>query len=482
MNESKLTNKEVTKYSMYGMTSFMAMMPAFMYFKTFLQVNLKVPAEMLAVLVLIGTGADFILSLVAGPVIEKSSGGKWGKYRIFFATYPWIMLLGTFVVFCAPASIGSPLVKGLITILGYVMICGAVSFLGNASFGLMASMAGPSLVDRNRLSTKNAQMMAAATIATSLLILPVKTAIWNATGSEQLGYLIVSVGFGLTLIWGASQMLSVSKPYDLPRPAMTAEEKARLPKGPSVGAMFASVAKNPQLLIIILVFAIYNFGFNFAATFEVYYFMFWKLTPATFSTAYTVHQTIRSVASLIFAIIGPPIGMKLGGKKNALWIGLAAWAAGLAGAYFLCGGDAPWWIFTVFSVFNCLAMYIFFGFGIQYFLDCGEYGYYKTGEDNRTIAMAMFNIPVKIATMIAGTMGGLALGWINFDSVSIYGGELTETIQHGFMFWFALFPAICMAVGALLILFFYKITDKDAAFYAAENAKKMQPMGAPSQE
>ena len=147
----------------------------------------------------------------------------------------------------------------------------------------------------------------------------------------------------------------------------------------------------------------------------------------------------------------------------------------MAAGYFLCGGSAPWWIFTVISVFNCLAMYIFFGLGIQYFLDCGEYGYYKTGEDNRTIAMAMFNIPVKIATMIAGTMGGLALGWINFDSVSIFGGELTETIQHGFMFWFALFPAICMFVAALLVLFFYKITDKDAAFYAAENAKKMAP-------
>ena len=117
-------------------------------------------------------------------------------------------------------------------------------------------------------------------------------------------------------------------------------------------------------------------------------------------------------------------------------------------------------------------MYIFFGLAIQYFLDCGEYGYYKTGEDNRTIAMAMFSLPEKIAAMISGTLVGLALGWINFDSVSIYGGELTETIQSQFMLWFALIPAIFMFAAAAIVLFFYKITDKDAAFYAEENAKK----------
>ena len=387
MNDSKLTNAQITKYSMMGLTQFMAMMPAFMYYRTFLQVNLKVPAELLAVLVLIGTGVDFLLSLVAGPVVEKSSGGKWGKFRIFFATFPWIMFVGAIVVFIAPASIGSPLIKGLITILGYIMIVASVSFMGNANFGIMASMAGPSLTDRNRMSVMGARMMAMATIVTSLTILPIKTAIYNATGNEQLGYLIVSALFGATVLIGAKCVLDVSKPYDLPRPPMTAEEKARLPKGPSVGAMFASVAKNPQLLVLMLVYTIYNFGFNFAA-----------------------------------------------------------------------------------------------GFGVNYFLDAGEYGYYKTGEDNRTIAMAMFNIPIKIATMVAGTMSGLALGWINFDSVSIYGGAVTPEIQKGFLFWFTLFPAICMFIATALVIVCYKISDKDAAFYAAENAKKKPPMPSAPQE
>ena len=100
------------------------------------------------------------------------------------------MFVGAIVVFIAPASIGSPLIKGLITILGYIMIVASVSFMGNANFGIMASMAGPSLTDRNRMSVMGARMMAMATIVTSLTILPIKTAIYNATGNEQLGYLM----------------------------------------------------------------------------------------------------------------------------------------------------------------------------------------------------------------------------------------------------------------------------------------------------
>ena len=468
MNESKLTNAQVVKYNVYGLTSFMAMMPAFMYYRTFMQVNLHVPAELMAVLVLIGTGVDFVLSLVAGPIVEKNNGGKHGKFRYWFKIFPWVMLAGTVVCFIAPASIQSGLVKGLITILGYILICGAVTFLGNANFGILAAMAGPSLTDRNRMSIMGARMMAVATIVTSLVILPVKTAIYNATGNEQLGYLIVSAFFGLTILIGAKCTLDVSKDYDLPRTGAAAEVGAS--SGPTIGQMFASVAKNKQLLCLILIYTIYNFGFNFAAGFEMYFFMFFKLTPATFTVPMTIHQTARSCAGLLGALIGPKLGMKLG-KKKAIGTGLALWGISLLGAYF-CIANLPWFAYTAFSCINSLAMNIFSGFGVNYFLDCGEYGYYSTGEDNRTIAMSMFNIPIKLATMIAGTMSGLALGWINFDSVSIGGGALTPEIQKGFMFWFTLIPAICMGIAALLAFLGYKISDKDAAFYAAENAKK----------
>ncbi len=483
-NDSRLTNKQVNTYCMYGLTSFMAMMPAFMYYRTFMQVNLGVPAALLSVLVLIGTGTDFVLSIIAAPIVEKGSGGNKGKYRWWFTVMPYVMLAGTLITFAAPSGIASPVVKGLICILGYILICGSVSFLGIANSGIMQALAGPSMTDRNRLAMTGARMMAAATIATSATILPLKTAIFNATGNEQLGYLVASAIFGSTILFGARCTLSVSKEYDLPRPKLSEAEKAKVGNGVSVADMFRSVATNNQLLVLILVYAIYNFGFNFAAGFEMYFFMFWK-TPETFSSVYTIHQLARSFAALAGSFLGPQIGMKLG-KKKALATGLGLWGCGLVGVFFVCKGDAPWFVFTMFSCINSMCMYIFSGFGVNYFLDCGEYGYYKTGQDNRTVAMAMFNIPMKIATMFAGSLSAVALGAIGFDAVTLGGGvaAFTDAIKSDFMFWFSLFPAICMFIASALVMIGYKITDADAAMYAMENAKKAmaQAPAAPAEE
>ncbi|MBR6800247.1 MAG: MFS transporter [Eubacteriaceae bacterium] len=489
-NDSRLTNAQIVKYCMYGLTSFAAMMPAFMYYRMFMQVNLGVPAAVLSVLVLIGTGTDFVFSIIAAPIVEKNSGGNKGKYRWWFTFMPYVMLAGAIITFAAPSSIGSPVVKGLICILGYILICGSVSILGIANSGIMQAMAGPSMTDRNRMSIMGARMMAAATIITSATILPLKTAIFNATGNEQLGYLAASAIFGLTILIGARCTLSVSKPYDLPRPKLSEAEKAAVGNGVSVADMFKSVATNSQLLVLILVYSVYNFGFNFAAGFEMYFFQFWK-TPETFTSVYTIHQLARSIASLVGAFVGPQIGMKLG-KKKALATGLGLWGVGLVGVYFVCKGNSPWYIFTAFSCINSVAMNVFSGFGINYFLDCGEYGYYKTGQDNRTVAMAMFNIPMKIATMFAGSLSAVALGAIGFDAVTLTAASgdfvgavaaFTDAIKGPFMFWFSLFPAITMFIAAALVLFCYKITDEDAAMYAKANAERaMAQMAAPAEE
>ena len=489
-NDSRLTNAQVYKYCTYGLTAFLAMMPAMGYYRNFMQVNLGVPAAIMSVLVLIGTGTDFVLALVAAPIVEKGSGGNKGKYRWWFTVMPYVMFAGTVIVFSAPSGIESPVIKGLICVLGYVLICSSSSLLGIANSGIMQALAGPSMSDRSKLSFTSARMMAVATIITSMTILPCVNFVKGITGSQQLGYLIVSAGFGVTILLGARCTLSVSKDYDLPRPKLSEAEKAKVGNGVSIKDMIKSVATNNQLLTLILVYAVYNFGFNFAAGFELLFFQFWKM-PETWATLYPIHQTSRSIASLVGSFIGPKIGTKLG-KKKALATGLALWGCGLTGAYLVCKGDTPWYLYTMFSCMNSLCMYIFSGFGVNYFLDCGEYGYYKTGQDNRTIAMAMFNIPMKIATLLAGSLSAIALAAIGFDAVTLkasagdQAGALaafTDPIKGKFMFWFTLFPAMCMFTASILVTFFYKISDEDAAMYAKANAeRKAQELAAAKAE
>ena len=113
-------------------------------------------------------------------------------------------------------------------------------------------------------------------------------------------------------------------------------------------------------------------------------------------------------------------------------------------------------------------MYLFIGFGVNYFLDCGEYGYYKTGKDNRAIAMSMYNIPMKIGFMLGGSIASYGLAFLGFEA----GMVMTESFINRYMFLIGVVPAVLVAIAALIIHFGYKITDEDAAAYAKANMER----------
>ena len=114
------------------------------------------------------------------------------------------------------------------------------------------------------------------------------------------------------------------------------------------------------------------------------------------------------------------------------------------------------------------AVYMFTGFGVNYFVDCGEYHLYKTGKDTRMIAIAMYSVPMKIGMMLGGAVATYGLAMIGYHA----GITVTPEFQTDFMILLAVIPAVLVLIGALIMQFGYKITDEDAAMYAAENAKR----------
>ena len=61
-------------------------------------------------------------------------------------------------------------------------------------------------------------------------------------------------------------------------------------------------------------------------------------------------------------------------------------------------------------------MYSYTCFGPNYVIDAAEYGFYKTGKDNRTVAMAMNNIPIKIGFALGGAVGTFGLALIGYQA------------------------------------------------------------------
>jgi len=110
-------------------------------------------------------------------------------------------------------------------------------------------------------------------------------------------------------------------------------------------------------------------------------------------------------------------------------------------------------------------------FMANYYLDCGEYGYYTTGIDNRTMAVTVMNWPTKIGFAVGGSLAGYCLAWAGYNAPTAT-TPASFTHMNRFMMSLGLIPAVCLVLGILIILFFYKLTDAQAAEYARANAER----------
>ena len=112
-------------------------------------------------------------------------------------------------------------------------------------------------------------------------------------------------------------------------------------------------------------------------------------------------------------------------------------------------------------------------FTANYWLDCGEYGYYTTGVDNRTMATTVMNWPTKISMALGGSLSAFALSWIGYNPPDGTPGNM-GSFDHmeRYMMCIGLIPAICIAISVVLIVLFYKLTDEQAAMYAKANVER----------
>ena len=175
--------------------------------------------------------------------------------------------------------------------------------------------------------------------------------------------------------------------------------------------------------------------------------------------------------------MGAPILARKLGKKSAMVVGWFAVAvAGVIIKFFAFNaatGDANIMVMTVCMCLIQAAMYLYMGFMAVCYLDCGEYGYYKSGIDNRTMAVTVMNWPTKIGFMFGGSLVGYMLAWAGYNAQGGTGGA-QGSFEHmdRFLTTFGLIPAILAAIAAVCVLLFYKLDDKTAAEYARANVER----------
>ena len=450
---AKLEKSKINAYVFYSVAVSVANVIPLGYINIFMTENLLYSAALMGTVLLAARLIDLVVALISGGIIEKSRL-KWGKFRSWIILLRFVVFGGCVIQFSDTSMLPTG-TKVIITILGYIMLHCSMAFLQTAQFGILSAMAGSDMEDRNTLSIRSGQAMAAAMILTSAVTLPFIQFLTPIVGNSN-AYLISATIYAGVFVIGATVLAKASAPYDPPR---LKTENSDV-KTASVKEMIQSVIVNKQLLVYISSSSLFYIGMMLFQGLAAYYFMYVLGNFLLMS----VSMTATTVFSLAASIIGPKIGMKLG-KKNAMVTGLFVYAAGSIGIALFARSSLV--IFIALSCVNSLGMYIFTGFGPNYVIDTGEYGFYKTRKDNRAVALGMMNMPMKVGMMIGGSLAGYGLQIIGYTA----GMVSTTEFAVKFMWLLGGVPAIFYAGAAIIMMLGYRITDEDAAIYAKFNAE-----------
>ena len=163
-------------------------------------------------------------------------------------------------------------------------------------------------------------------------------------------------------------------------------------------------------------------------------------------------MTGLTVVNFFAAMLAAPVAKKLG-EKNAYVIALGILIIGLLVVWFLPLEATP------FKIIMFVA-YIGYGLpdslGVAMYSATVDYGEWKTGKNARGFIMSLISFPIKISVFIRSVIIAAVLASVNYVADMAVTPQLIQAIKNGF----ALYPAIIMIIGMVLMFGLYSLTPK----------------------
>lgn len=450
------SKKEIWTMGSYSLLT-LAIMVGFMYLNTFATEVLVIPAGTLAVALGVAKFLDFCFSLFAGAIIEKVKIGKTGKNQSWLYLGRWILAVSIMAEVCNTSS-APMVVRVAVLAVSYTVLNCLMNILQTAYYGVLAAVAGPNMSNRNAMTVNMTRQSTVITIICSFIptlvtVLPFGN--WN--------YFIVAFVFMIPMPFALGAIAKCADGKDVPVGATASVNQV------SIGDMFGTLLKNPQMLVLFLVFTIlYIAQFTYQANYTYYFiYVVGDFTKLTFVTL------INAIVGFLAAMVMPKLGAKLGKKMSCVFGFLLMSIALILVSFFGAPNGVP--NLTAYIILMSLMMagtYTWMPYMVVLYLDAGEYFLYKTGKDTRAIAAGLASPPMKIGMTVGNTLGLALLSAIGFVSGGAF--EINTAWLSNFMRVTFMLPGLIYLASAIILLVFYKISDKDAAKYAQANAEKMQ--------
>ena len=462
----------VIVYSVYGVLQSLSYRVPMIYGQMYMTQYLGVPIATATLVLTVAKLIDFGFSLAAGGMIQSANFRK-GKYLPWMKALRWVMALGA-ILRMAPVRSLPTAAKAACLGLGYVMIHGSMNFMSTCQRALLPRLAGADMGERVRLTTRQTQFSSAASVVLSFGTLPLITFVGKLAGDASAGYSIVAALLAPLVILAVSLLEKAVGELDPPR---RADEP--LPPKVRLRDMLRALAGNDQLRVYMSYEFLTGLGGSVISGMTMYY---WSIVMNRMAM-HSVVSGISTCAGLAFALLIPRCGRKLG-KRRAVLVNFAVMLAARILMATLALRSV--WFMALANLLEKAGEFLTAIYGVNYYLDIGEYGYSKTGKDFRTLCVSMSNVPSKIAAALGGSIGGFLLARMSFDrfqslhSAASKAGAAADwsfrqspefiAFSRSFIRLYALAPVVFSLLGILIFLLGYRINDEDARRYAEKNA------------
>lgn len=397
---------------------------------------------------------DACLSWIYGGILNGTKAKKWGRYRSWLILVPWIV---PFLYAFQFIRVSSNEMLSAVIIIAAAIASHVVWNIGYVANATLVSVVGKTPEDRATLASSRGTWNNIGSLLFSYLGLPLATLLAGFVG-ETNKFAAAAFCLGILMVLGYYAHFKMTDGY----------EEIETGNGPKAGAakvsipdMFKSLFANPQLMILMVAdLAKWCVKFVTAAA-AIYYFRDAMHNPGLM----TPYLLAIGLAAIVGAFATRYLAKSLSNRTTAIisFVGMAVSLALIYVAY------------TSYVAVIALMTLAQFFYGVAYsispalYADTVVYTTRKTGKNAAGWIMGLQNLPLKVGVFMRGTIVAACLAAVGWQK----GIALEGAARQGMTVALGLVPAVLCAIGAVLLVFGYKLTrEKIAECQAAIDANK----------
>jgi sugar (glycoside-pentoside-hexuronide) transporter len=431
--------KERLSYYMFAFGQIIFYMIMTSYLQIFMT-DIAIPATAVGVILLVARIWDAVNDPMFGVIVNKSKL-KGGKYKPWLKISPILIFAFTVLLFAVPSGISIGIKTGIAAVfyIGWGMsytVCDVPYFSVTTAMSSQIS-------ERNHIISR-AKLFTMIGSAITILLVP-------------LAY--PAIGWPVSIaIFSVAALLCM-----LPLGRVAQERRRGSDEAPTLKAIISAVAKNKFLLVFCLAFIVGNIT-NTILIVNGYFAIYCLGGPHMIPVVTLVPMVF---AGIFIGFV--PLIIKKVDKFNIYLIAMVINVIISIVMYFV--GYSSLLVYLVLATIRSVAFSFTSNFITLFIIDCAEYGLYKTGEDITAVTISLQTFTVKALSALAGALTMFILGYVGF--VDGAGVVQPPVVLDAIWVLNSIFPAIGTVVAFFILLFGYKLRDRDVQIMAEVNSGKL---------